>query len=62
MPIKRGIFKIYNNQDIIDMNSKLNGSYAYGLYRFDIYPSGNHKIDRLFRFKPIDNLTNNNIL
>jgi hypothetical protein len=44
------------------MTNKLNGNYAYGLYRFNIYPSGNPKIDRLFRFKPIDNFNRNDIL
>ena len=62
VPIKRGIFKVYNNNDIIQMTTKLNGSYAYGLYRFNIYPSGNKQIDRLFRFKPIDNFGNDDIL
>jgi len=62
VPIKRGIFKILSNENIIEMTSKLNGNYAYGLYRFQIYPSGNPKIDRLFRFKPIDNFNRNDIL
>ena len=62
VPVKRGIFKVISNENIIEMTSKLNGNYAYGLYRFNIYPSGNPKIDRLFRFKPIDNFKNNDIL
>ena len=62
MPVKRGIFKVISNENIIEMTSKLNGNYAYGLYRFNIYPSGNPKIDRLFRFKPIDNFNSNDIL
>ena len=62
VPIKRGIFKVYNNNYIIQMTTKLNGSYAYGLYRFNIYPSGNKQIDRLFRFKQIDNFGNDDIL
>jgi hypothetical protein len=44
------------------MTTKLKGSYAYGLYRFNIYPSGNPQIDRLFKFKPIDNFYSNDIL
>ena len=62
VPIKRGIFKILTNENIIEMNQKLNGGYAFGLYRFNIYKSGNSKIDRLFRFKPLDDPKNNNIL
>jgi hypothetical protein len=44
------------------MKQKLSGGYAYGLYRFNIYKSGDPKIDRLFRFKPIDLFNNDNIL
>ena len=62
VPIKRGIFKILTNENITEMTSKLNGNYAYGLYRFNIYPSKNPKIDRLFRFKQMDNFNNNDIL
>ena len=50
------------NDNIIEMNSKLNGGYAFGLYRFNIYKSGKPEIDRLFRFKDLDNSKNNNIL
>ena len=62
VPIKRGIFKMITNDNIIEMNSKLNGGYAFGLYRFNIYKSGKPEIDRLFRFKDLDNSKNNNIL
>jgi hypothetical protein len=62
VPIKRGIFKVITNDDINQMKQKLSGGYAYGLYRFNIYKSGDSKIDRLFRFKPIDVLNNDNIL
>jgi hypothetical protein len=62
VPVKRGIFKVISNANIDEMMSKLKGNYAYGLYRFNIYPSGNHLIDRLFKFKQIDNFNNNDIL
>ena len=62
VPIKRGIFKILSNENIMEMTTKLNGNYAYGLYRFHIYPSGNPQIDRLFRFKQMDKFNNNDIL
>ena len=42
------------------MKQKLSGGYAYGLYRFNIFKSGNPKIDRLFRFKTIDVFNNDN--
>ena len=46
----------------MEMTTKLNGNYAYGLYRFNIFKSGDSKIDRLFRFKPIDVFNHDNIL
>ena len=55
IPIKRGIFKKLELSNIEDMNSKMNGSYAYGLYKYNIYMSGDKMIDRWFRFKPIYN-------
>jgi hypothetical protein len=62
VPIKKGIYKILTNDNINEMNTKLNGNYAYGLYRYNIYPSGDPSIDRLFRFKPINNLVEKDIL
>ena len=56
VPVKRGIFKKITDDDISEMKNKLKGGYAYGLYKYNIYRSGNYKIDRLFRFKNITTL------
>eukprot|EP01040_Poterioochromonas_malhamensis_P007749 gene7749-8371_t len=53
IPIKRGNFMKLEQSNINEMNTKMNGKYAYGLYKYNIYRSGNKKIDRLFRFKPL---------
>lgn len=53
IPIKRGNFMKLEQTNINEMNTKMNGKYAYGLYKYNIYRSGNKKIDRLFRFKPL---------
>ena len=50
IPISRGEFKTLTNNDIVEMNTKLKGGYAYGFYKYKIYRSGNPLIDRLFRF------------
>lgn len=51
VPIERGNFTTLTNDNIKQMNDKLKGGYAYGLYKYNIYRSGNKQIDRLFRFK-----------
>lgn len=50
VPIQRGEYKTLSNNDIIEMNQKLKGGYAYGHYKYIIHKSDNPLIDRLFRF------------
>ena len=50
IPVKRGIFKTITNDDLQEMKIKLNGSYAFGIYKMEILKSEDEKINRLFSF------------
>ena len=57
IPVKRGIFKTITNDDLQEMKIKLNGSYAFGIYKMEILKSEDEKINRLFRFNKTNEYT-----
>lgn len=57
IPVKRGIFKQMTQEEFNEMKSKLNGNYAYGIYKMEILPSEDDKINRLFRFSETNEYT-----
>ena len=57
IPVKRGIFKIITNDDLQEMKIKLNGSYAFEIYKMEILKSEDEKINRLFRFNETNEYT-----
>jgi len=57
IPVKRGIFKTITNDDLQEMKTKLNGNYAFGIYKMEIFKSEDEKINRLFRFNETNEYT-----